>query len=60
MSDENAPEEPPKKTHLLGLSKRTHAIIFAVSVAIEIAIVIVFGASLWQGAKWAWAWLAGG
>ena len=60
-SSEERNDPPPKKaTGPFGLSKRTHAIIFVISIIIEIALVALFGVSLWQGAKSAWAWLTGG
>ena len=63
MNDEADPQAnttAKKKTGPFGLSKRTHAIIFVVSVIIEITLIAIFGVSIWQGAKWAWAWLTGG
>ena len=56
MPDESEPEQPARKTGPFGLSRRTHAIIFAVSVAIEVTLIAIFGVSLWQGAQWAWNW----
>ncbi|MCP1199665.1 hypothetical protein [Notoacmeibacter sp. MSK16QG-6] len=57
--DQTQSEKPTKKAGPLGLSKRTHAIIFVISVAIEIVLVVIFGASLWQGAQWLWGWMTG-